>query len=151
MEPKSSKVIMFNLVILGVAIILVAVAKNNYGEFFGNIVNSLTMAQKARLNYYDSPIPNQLYAQYHFKPYQYLGPMDKNGVTYKFDPYNTNSNLKQQPMVYPQQLYPAKAPWYPQAGRPCETGSCGATGVCKDGVCHRTDGSNTVFNINTSN
>ncbi len=51
-----------------------------------------------------------------------------------------------QPMMYPQQYYPAKVPWFPETGRPCE-GGCGATGVCKDGVCTVKDQYNTVFDI----
>jgi hypothetical protein len=51
-----------------------------------------------------------------------------------------------QPMMYAQQLYPAKMPWYPETGRPC-SGKCGITGVCTNGICQMRDQTETVFNV----
>jgi len=54
-----------------------------------------------------------------------------------------------QPMMYDQQLYPAKLPWYNETGRPCSGDKgCGAVGVCQNGVCSVKDGPHdTVFDI----
>ena len=49
-------------------------------------------------------------------------------------------------MMYQQQFYPAKQPWAPETGRPCD-GGCGATGVCQNGICSMMDQYNTVFDI----
>lgn len=110
-----------NLFILGIAILLVMVAKQNIqgmpspdGDSF---VGKVPMV----------PIGG---APYH--PQQILPGTQ---------PYG-------QPMMYPQQYYPAKVPWYPETGRPCEGGGgCGATGVCQQGVCTVRDQYNTVFDI----
>ena len=60
-----------------------------------------------------------------------------------------------QPMIYPQQIYPAKLPYIDDSvnnvGRPCGGNDCGAFGSCINGVCsiNRTDEDNntTVFNM----
>jgi hypothetical protein len=59
-----------------------------------------------------------------------------------------------QPMMYPQQYYPAKFPYYndtvSQIGRPCdEQNGCGVLGACQNGVCtiRQSLDSDTVFNM----
>lgn len=52
-----------------------------------------------------------------------------------------------QPMMYPQQLYPAKMPYYPEFGQVCKnTQDCGATGLCVNGSCTVKDKAGSVFN-----
>jgi hypothetical protein len=48
------------------------------------------------------------------------------------------------PMMYPAQLYP-KLPWYPNTGKPCVQGECGATGTCTNGFCKPNIATNTAF------
>jgi len=58
-----------------------------------------------------------------------------------------------QPMQYPQQYAQAKYPYYNdpmnQAGRPCQQGqaSCGVLGACVNGMCTVKDQKDTVFDI----
>ena len=104
-----------NLLILGVAIILVLVAMNNQGPPQDPFVGKVPMVGIGG-------------APYH--PMQILPGQHPTG----------------QPMMYPMQYFPAKVPWFPETGRPCE-GGCGATGVCQDGVCQVKDQYNTVFDI----
>ncbi len=57
-----------------------------------------------------------------------------------------------QPMMYRQQLYEAKIPYYDDSlhniGRPCSgKGGCGVFGTCADGTCTVNDKNNTVFNL----
>lgn len=112
---KSINFKIFNLVVIGIAIILVIFVKNNYKDFFSNL-----HTERHIQNFQNSPQNSP----------QYFNPSFVNGI---------NSNMYQQPMVFQRQMYPAKAPWYPQTGRPCETGTCGATGTCQDGICQRND------------
>ena len=54
--------------------------------------------------------------------------------------------------MYPQQFYPAKAPYIDdslnQVGRPCnEPSGCGVLGVCSNGVCTVKDQHDTVFDL----
>lgn len=61
----------------------------------------------------------------------------------------SDSNLYQMPLMYPKQLYP-KVPWYPNYGKPCAEGECGATGTCVNGACAINKSSQqnkTVFNV----
>lgn len=103
-----------NLFIIGVAILLVIIAKRNNDD---NFVGKVPMV----------PIGNG-------RPY---GPQQ---ILPGTQPYG-------QPMMYPTQYYPAKVPWYPETGRPCKEGGCGATGVCHNGVCTIRSQNNTVFDI----
>lgn len=57
-----------------------------------------------------------------------------------------------QPMMYQNQYYPAKFPYYNDAinnyGRPCDQiNGCGVMGSCVDGTCTITDEKNTVFDL----
>lgn len=57
-----------------------------------------------------------------------------------------------QPMMYNNQYYPSKYPYYNdtmnQVGRPCdEQNGCGVLGACQNGVCTIKDKNDTVFNI----
>ena len=108
-------------------------------------------------------LPPTLAWYHNYNPYHYPAPglhTDNstpinypNGYSFVPSPSVYENNLQIQPLMYPNQLYPAKIPFYPRTGRPCDyfnapEGNCGATGVCVSGVCQRkpTNGK-TVFNI----
>jgi len=114
-----------NLLVLGFAIILVVVAQRN-------ITNG---SDKSDLSdFKDRFTPGNV-------PMVPIGgaPYNPQQIAPGTQPYG-------QPMMYPQQYYPAKTPWATETGRPCE-GGCGAVGVCKDGFCTVKDQYNTVFDI----
>ncbi len=57
-----------------------------------------------------------------------------------------------QPQMYPYQYYPAKYPYYNdtfnQVGRPCdEQNGCGVLGACQNGTCTMKNKEDTVFNM----
>jgi hypothetical protein len=60
---------------------------------------------------------------------------------------SVGSNLNEQPMRFREDIYPARVPWYPEYGRPCTDGQCGATGICKDGTCEMRRTDRTAFNV----
>jgi hypothetical protein len=112
-----------NLLILGIAIILVLIVYQNVSEEAPNydqFVGRVPMV----------PIGNGMYNPYY-----------PQGV------YPTG-----QPMMYPMQMYTAKYPYINdtvnQMGRPCnsQTG-CGVLGVCSNGVCNIKDQKDTVFDV----
>ena len=116
-DSKSPTNYALNLIVLGIAIIIVLVIQNNLNDFFVGRVPQV-------------PIGNAPY--------------------YNLIPYGVYPNG--QPMVYPQQMYPAKLPYYNDSvanyGRPCkEPDGCGVLGACVDGVCKVKDQNNTVFDI----
>lgn len=122
-ENKSAGSYALNLLILGVAIILVIMA-------YQNILKTDSFVGKVPM----VPIGSGPYFEnYHGLP---MG-VYPNG----------------QPMMYPQQYYPSKYPYYNdsvnQVGRPCnEQNGCGALGMCQNGVCSiRKEDSGTVFNM----
>jgi hypothetical protein len=121
-ECKSTGSYALNLLILGVAIILVILA-------YQNILKADSFVGKVPM----VPIGSGPYME----SYRGLPP----GV------YPTG-----QPMMYPQQYYPAKFPYYNdtvnQVGRPCdEQNGCGVLGACQNGVCTIRDQNDTVFNM----
>jgi hypothetical protein len=121
-ESKSTSGYALNLLILGVAIILVMIA-------YQNIIKADSFVGKVPM----VPIGGGPY----YGNYNGVPP----GV------YPTG-----QPQMYPYQYYPAKYPYYNdtvnQVGRPCdEQNGCGALGVCQNGVCSIQDQNDTVFNI----
>jgi len=108
-----------NLLVLGVAIILVMVAQQNIAN--------------------QPPVEDSFVGKVPMVPIGNGRPTGPQQIVPGTQPYG-------QPMMYPQQYYPAKVPWYPETGRPCE-GGCGATGVCQNGICTVQDQYNTVFDI----
>jgi hypothetical protein len=110
-----------NLLILGVAIILVILA-------YQNIINTDPFVGKVPM----TPIGNGPY----FNTYYGIPP----GV-----------QPTGQPMMYPQQLYPQYPYYNDsvnQVGRPCnEQNGCGVLGACSNGVCTIKDQYDTVFDI----
>jgi hypothetical protein len=120
---KTTGSYVLNLLILGVTIILVLVAKNN--PMFANL-----------------GMPNR-------PPQEGFGGGGGGFGGYNYMPRGVQPTG--QPMMYPRQIYPAKMPYYPETGRPCNgklsSMGCGSTGVCTDGICHMKDQNNTVFNI----
>ena len=123
-EQKSTSSYALNLLILGVAIILVMLAYQNIIKTDG-FVGKVPMVPIGGGPYYES--------------YYGLPP----GVF----PVG-------QPQMYPQQFYPSKYPYYNdtvnQVGRPCdEKNGCGVLGACQNGVCSikQNSGENTVFNM----
>lgn len=122
-ECKSTSSYALNLLILGVAIILVILA-------YQNILKTDSFVGKVPM----VPIGSGPYLEsYHGLP----------PGTYPMG----------QPMMYAQQYYPAKYPYYNdtvnQIGRPCdEQNGCGVLGVCQNGTCTiRQSGADTVFNM----
>ena len=123
-EQKSTSSYALNLLILGVAIILVMLAYQNIIKTDG-FVGKVPMVPIGGGPYYES--------------YYGIPP----GVF----PVG-------QPQMYPQQFYPSKYPYYNdtvnQVGRPCdEKNGCGVLGACQNGVCSikQNSGENTVFNM----
>ncbi len=122
MSEKNSAI---NLLILGVAIILVILV-------YQNLLKTDSFVGKVPI----TPIGGGPY----FESYHGIPPGS----------YPTG-----QPQMYPYQFYPAKYPYYNdtvnQVGRPCdEENGCGVLGACKNGVCSIKDSPNdTVFNIKT--
>jgi hypothetical protein len=143
-----------NLLAIAIAIGLVYAARENY-ESFGNVKGNNPVANAATvgssgygvplgamnmpptLSWYKNYNPNY---KMNNNPYAYVP-----GVNYQ-SPGGPMSNLNQTPLTYPTQLYP-KIPFYPSVGKPCGENSCGATGVCQQGVCQRKNSDGTVFNI----
>lgn len=122
-DTKNTSNYALNLLILGVAIILVILA-------YQNILKTDSFVGKVPM----VPIGSGPYLEsYHGLPF---------GV------YPTG-----QPMMYPNQYYPAKYPYYNdtvnQIGRPCdEQNGCGVLGACQNGVCSiKQANSDTVFDI----
>ena len=121
-ESKSSGNYALNLLIIGVAIILVILVQHN-------LVTADSFVGKVPM----MPIGNgPFYGAYQGLP---------QGV------YPTG-----QPMMYPQQLYPAKVPYYDDSvnnyGRPCkEPNGCGVLGACVNGVCTVKNQQDTVFDL----
>jgi len=112
-----------NLLIIGVAIILVIVVYQNLLPGGDSFVGKVPMV----------PIGSAQYAPYY------------NGAVPGMEPMG-------QPEMYKHQLYQAKAPYYNdtvmQEGRPCNQNTgCGIMGACVDGVCRIKDQNETVFNM----
>jgi hypothetical protein len=111
-----------NLVILGIVIVLLFVVQQNYQ----NNKPSENFVGKVP----QTPIGNGMHYMYNVPGGHPTG----------------------QPMMYPEQLYQAKIPYYDDSihniGRPC-TGpnGCGVFGTCANGTCTVKDKSNTVFNL----
>lgn len=138
---KTSSII--NLIIIGIAIVLVFSIKTKYNEGFRN----------NRFNPYATPtIPwgppmsdsyIQQYPQGPPRPYMqnYLPGPNFQGP---------GGQMGQPPLLYPYQLYP-KIPYYPSVGQLCTdddpTKGCGATGYCREGQCYMKHSDGTVFNI----
>ena len=123
MPEKTTSNYVLNLLVLGVAIVLVLVAQQN--------MSSLPSIRN----------PDGFVGQV---------PMVPIGGRPGGSPYpvqiSPGGYPRGQPMMYPKQYYPAKVPYYNETGRPCE-GGCGATGTCQGGVCSMMDQYNTVFDI----
>ncbi len=121
-SEKSTTSYALNLLILGVAIILVILA-------YQNILKADSFVGKVPM----VPIGSGPYFEnYHGLP---MG-VYPNG----------------QPMMYNSQYYPAKYPYYNdtvnQVGRPCdEQNGCGVLGACQNGICTIRDKNDTVFNL----
>lgn len=111
-----------NLLILGVAIILVMMA-------YKNIINTDSFVGRVPM----TPIGGGPY----YESYYGIPP----GV------YPTG-----QPMMYNRQMYQSKYPYYNdtvnQVGRPCkEPNGCGVLGACVNGSCTVKDQKDTVFSL----
>lgn len=53
-----------------------------------------------------------------------------------------------EPRIFPNQIYPARIPFYTEAGRKCNSiKDCGSMGICQDGTCNTIPYENSVFNI----
>jgi hypothetical protein len=150
-----------NLFVIAIAIGLVYAARENY-ESFGNVHsygsngkgnNLVANAATVGSSGYGVPLGamNMPPTVAWYNNYNPNYPMNNNpyayvpGVNYQ-TPGGPNSNLNQTPLMYPTQLYP-RIPFAPQVGRPCSENSCGATGVCQQGICQRKNSDGTVFNI----
>ncbi len=148
---------MSKLVKLGILILIIVaiylLLGQGIGEGFMQGINDITNYSKQNI-YSGNMIDKDLYPlSYQLVPnngQQEIGP---NGTQTYYGPMGpmgpNNSNLYQQPMMYPTQLYP-KIPWYPNYGKPCQEGECGATGSCVNGSCTVNKGSlqnKTVFNV----
>jgi hypothetical protein len=122
-EGKNMGSYALNLLILGVAIILVILA-------YQNILKTDSFVGKVPM----VPIGSGPYLESYY------------GIPPGVFPNG-------QPMMYPQQYYPAKYPYYNdtvnQIGRPCdEQNGCGVLGACQNGVCTiRQPNTDTVFNL----
>jgi len=125
-ECKSSGNYALNLIIIGVAIIIVILAQQNLANGGSDsFVGKVPMTSIGNGPYY--------------------------GAYYGLPPGVIPTG---QPMMYPYQLYPAKMPYYDDSvnniGRPCkEPNGCGALGACQNGICSIKDdvGSTTVFDL----
>lgn len=54
------------------------------------------------------------------------------------------------PYQYPNQIYPARIPYYTEMGRPCDSiQSCGSMGKCENGKCNAIPYEKSVFNVVT--
>jgi len=123
-DQKNTSSYALNLLIIGVAIILVLIVYKNMAKmdpFVGRVPNV--------------PIGGGPY----FESYYGIPP----GVF-----------PKGQPEMYPYQYYPAKYPYIndtvEQVGRPCdEQGGCGVLGACQNGVCtiKQDTGETSVFDM----
>lgn len=120
---KSGTSYALNLLIIGIAIILVVLVyqnvKNTQDSFVGRVPN---------VSIGNGPY----YGNY-------------NGIP-------PGSYPTGQPMSYPEQYYQSKYPYYNDSinhvGRPCsEQGGCGVLGVCQDGMCTVKDQDDTVYGI----
>ncbi len=63
-----------------------------------------------------------------------------------------NQGVYGQPMMFPEQLYQSKIPYYNDTvnnmGRPCKgQEGCGTFGACQNGVCTTRDQTGTVMNL----
>ncbi len=120
MYEKSTAASVVNLLILGIAIILIIIALNNLQPQADPFVGKVPMV---------------------------LGGGGMPGPYYVPGVFPTG-----QPMMYPNQYYPAKVPYYNDStqhvGRPCQSeGGCGVLGVCQNGVCTVKSENDTVFNM----
>ncbi len=151
---KTQKIL--SLVLLIVCIYLVFVLKSRYDEgFYSGTINNKFLYPLA----YQMPGtgtipsgPNQSRQIYQGLKNMNVG-QTRQGPVYYYGPEGTasnsddpNSNLFQQPLMYPTQMYP-KIPWAPKTGMSCVEGQCGATGSCVDGVCQQNPVTQTVFGI----
>jgi hypothetical protein len=123
-DTKSTSNYALNLLILGVAIILVILA-------YQNIIKTDPFVGKVPM----VPIGS--------------GPYYEN--IYGIPPGGYPNN---QPMMYQNQYYPSKYPYYNdtvnQVGRPCnEANGCGVLGACQNGICaiKKDHNDTTVFDL----
>ena len=115
--PRSNVV---NLFILGIAIVLICVVKTKFSELF--------VAQVPMMG-----LPGNGGAQ--------GGP-----VANSYPSFVQGGHPQGNPYTFNNQIYPARIPYYPEVGRPCESGDCGVLGKCENGVCKAMPYNKTVFN-----
>ena len=118
MSDKRSSIT--NLLILGIAILLICNIKTKFSEMF---VANVPM------------IPND------------DGYGAQGGVfSGNYPGYSVGGHPNGNPYTFNNQIYPAKIPYYPELGRPCEgNAGCGVLGKCENGVCGATPYNKTVF------
>jgi hypothetical protein len=154
-----------NLVIIGIAIILVISIKsnktadqfsqnnsrynvqngqngqNNFQNGQNNFQNPYNVYQSG--NWVDANSSYQnMYQNNYQNPYQYMP-----GRNYQEPNAGPIENLKEQPMLSTYQMYP-RDPYSSDAGSECNTSNqCGAMGTCVNGVCQVKNYNGSVFNI----
>ncbi len=119
-EKGVSRSNVINLFILGIAIVLVCAIKTKFSELF--------VAQVPIVSY------NQ-------------GGYGAQGghVANSYPSFVNGGHPQGNPYTFPNQIYPAKIPYYPELGRPCD-GDCGVLGKCENGTCKAVPYNKTVFN-----
>lgn len=120
MESNSrSKVI--NLFILGVAIVLVCLAKSKFSELF--------------------------VAQVPMVPSMHGYGAQGGQVANSYPSFVAGVQPTGNPYQYPNQIYSSpRVPYYPELGRECKNGDCGVLGKCEGGQCQAMPYNKTVFN-----
>lgn len=138
------KNVFYLLIVAVVFVLLLALFKNSRksDSFVGRVPypsnqNLYPGTQQGNLQFAPPP----------FRPHQPAG------YSYQFPDNTTGSNPINQPMIYKNQYYMGKYPYYAdamrQVGRPCDQNTgCGALGVCQNGVCTVKTQGDTVFDIN---
>lgn len=108
-----------NLFILGLAIVLVCVAKTKFSELF--------------------------VAQVPMVPGMHGYGAQGGQVANSYPSFVQGGHPQGNPYTFGKQIYPARIPYYPELGRPCD-GDCGVLGKCENGVCKAQPYHKTVFN-----
>mgnify|MGYP000343700962 CR=1 FL=1 len=123
-----------NLLIIGFAIIIVVlIYENQSADSFVGMVPNVPIG-----GYQYPPFPGYFYTNT-------IPNSPPNFPNYQSGPIN-------QPIIYPNQMYPAKIPYYDdtinQTGKVCgEANDCGVLGACQGVVCKVKRSDNTVFDL----
>ena len=111
-----------NLFILGIAIVLVCVVKTKFSELF--------------------------VAQVPMIPGMHGYGAQGGNVANSYPSFVNGGHPQGNPYQFPNQIYPARIPYYSEVGRPCD-GDCGVLGKCENGVCKAVPYQKTVFGDNS--